>query len=397
MERFLGRAPSGRALYRTRGARKIERLESRCVLNGGALFDLPVAPTVMFSGDRDINAIGEASQKIGGGSFGVASHYSDNMGSMYAESGGFAPVGFGFYEPPMMSMDLADYGGVGGGSMGIVFGAPTELIVIFSTTSNNSSAMYAESGTPAGQSGSNLRADVAPAGGMKPNVSPSLDALPHPASAMSPSQTPLATTVRVTPADFTAAVNSHSALVTSAYAAAGSMKTALFSAIASVAPSIPLLDGAGTAWMQTFVGAQAPANIVVNTATAVRSAFQTAGSGNGIQVERLTDAAFIHSRATVGQAETTVCKASLAGIPLDMRGIERALHTVMSEMESLGTEVSHWLDDMHLVPMIAAVSAAALGAGATYYLRRRGEEEAGRRDEEASSSWLFARLHGHSG
>ncbi|HEV2968764.1 MAG TPA: hypothetical protein VGY55_02170 [Pirellulales bacterium] len=82
-------------------------------------------------------------------------------------------------------------------------------------------------------------------------------------------------------------------------------------------------------------------------------------------------------------------KLSLAEVPLDLRGVEQALQTVMSEMELLGAGLSHWLTDVHLAEMAAAV---ALGAGAAIYLRRRNVREAIQPDDEPSSSWIFERL-----
>jgi hypothetical protein len=84
------------------------------------------------------------------------------------------------------------------------------------------------------------------------------------------------------------------------------------------------------------------------------------------------------------------------GVPglAEMRlpSVQEAIDTVMADIKLIGTEVSGWLEGIHLTPMILAVTAATAGAGAAAYLRRRTGREARDRDEEASSSWLFARL-----
>jgi hypothetical protein len=90
-------------------------------------------------------------------------------------------------------------------------------------------------------------------------------------------------------------------------------------------------------------------------------------------------------------ADVALDKASLASISLDMRGVERALQTVMEEIELLGAGLTHWMDDVHFSRLAVAVTAAALGFGSAYYYRRGGRE-AVRGDDEESLSWLFARL-----
>jgi hypothetical protein len=85
-------------------------------------------------------------------------------------------------------------------------------------------------------------------------------------------------------------------------------------------------------------------------------------------------------------------KAALAELPLDLRRMEQALETVISEVKLIGPEVARWLDGVHATPVTVAIAAAAVAGGSIYYLRRRGTRRADRPEDEASSSWLFARL-----
>jgi hypothetical protein len=84
--------------------------------------------------------------------------------------------------------------------------------------------------------------------------------------------------------------------------------------------------------------------------------------------------------------------ASLVGIPLNMRGVEKALQEVLSEIESLESQVTGWLNHVRLAPLTIVVTAGAMGGATAYYLRRRGDRQADRREDEASSSWLFLRM-----
>ena len=85
-------------------------------------------------------------------------------------------------------------------------------------------------------------------------------------------------------------------------------------------------------------------------------------------------------------------KAALADMPLDMRRMEQALETVVSEVKLIGPEVARWLDGIRVTPLTVAIAAAAVASGSVYYLRRRSTRRADRPEDEASSSWLFARL-----
>ena len=85
-------------------------------------------------------------------------------------------------------------------------------------------------------------------------------------------------------------------------------------------------------------------------------------------------------------------KAALAALPLDLRRMEQALETVVSEVKSIGPEVARWFDGVHAVPVTIAIAAAAVAGGSIYYWRRRKTRRLDRPEDEASSSWLFARL-----
>jgi hypothetical protein len=92
-------------------------------------------------------------------------------------------------------------------------------------------------------------------------------------------------------------------------------------------------------------------------------------------------------------ANWPVHKASLVGLPLNVKGVEQALEKVMSQLGHLETAFSSWLDDPHVAPVVVAITVAALGASTAVYVRRRGGKGAQKRNyQEASSSWLFARL-----
>jgi len=88
-----------------------------------------------------------------------------------------------------------------------------------------------------------------------------------------------------------------------------------------------------------------------------------------------------------------VQKASLVGMPLNIKGVELALEKVMGELGHLGTAFSSWLDARHLTGAAAVFTVVTVGGGTAIYLRRRSSKQGQKRDdEEASSSWLFARL-----
>ncbi|HEY2761542.1 MAG TPA: hypothetical protein VGI75_12385 [Pirellulales bacterium] len=110
-----------------------------------------------------------------------------------------------------------------------------------------------------------------------------------------------------------------------------------------------------------------------------------------------TQIASAYSESTCDFANAPITKASLIGLPFDLAGVEHAVQRVMSEIETIGTKVSTWLDEAHLLPLAAAVAAVSAGAGAAYYVRRGRAETVGRWEDEPSSSWLFLRLQPHPG
>jgi hypothetical protein len=92
-------------------------------------------------------------------------------------------------------------------------------------------------------------------------------------------------------------------------------------------------------------------------------------------------------------ANWPVQKATLVGLPLNIRGVEQALEKVMGEIGQLGTAVSTWLDARHLTGAAVVITVVTIGGGTAVYLRRRGNKQSQKRDDdEASSSWLFACL-----
>jgi hypothetical protein len=131
----------------------------------------------------------------------------------------------------------------------------------------------------------------------------------------------------------------------------------------------------GSAPSATFVATQ----LADAAAMAGRFQFMTSGHAAGAS----------HSFASAADVPTR--KTSLAAIP-NLAVVEQALVSVVSEIEVLGKQLTHWFDDVRLTPMVVAVTAAVAGAGAVYYVRRRGGDEADVLNDDASSSWLFARL-----
>lgn len=94
-----------------------------------------------------------------------------------------------------------------------------------------------------------------------------------------------------------------------------------------------------------------------------------------------------------GVSDWPVQKASLAALPLNIKGVQRALEKVMTDLGHLGSAFSTWFTAQHMTEVAAAVTVITVGSGTALYLRRRGGKLGQKRDEEASSSWLFARLN----
>jgi hypothetical protein len=92
-------------------------------------------------------------------------------------------------------------------------------------------------------------------------------------------------------------------------------------------------------------------------------------------------------------AAATESKASLAEISLNLKSAERALESVMSEIERFGEDFGQWVDENKLTCVAVGMTAATLGAATAYYLRRRAWQEATARDDETSSNLLFVRMH----
>jgi hypothetical protein len=395
MKRFGGRRVSGRARLRGHSVRRIERLESRSVLSGSALTNLlPFAPKGMFHDDSHLGGFGayvDAPSNMKLDSFGGISPMSDKAS---LGSAGFSAGGYGFYDPSLSGMSYGGYGSISEISFGQEFSAPSEIIVIFTPPSDNGIVISSPAVMPQESSVVSPHAEVAPISTTKPSVSPSFDAPPHPAAMVGPSQASLVVTPRIS-ADVNTLVESHATQSMASSAAAGSMRLALSTTMVSFVHSIPLLEGAASAWTQTLTAdhwlqtgsgsvGEVAQSAIASAANSAHQAIQLAGGA----------ASYLQTHA---MANLPVDKASLAGMPLDIANIDQALRTVMSEMKSLGVEVTHWLDNMHLTPIVTTAVVAAFGGGAIYYWRRCNTEETNQPGEEASSSWLFARLQSHSG
>ena len=85
-------------------------------------------------------------------------------------------------------------------------------------------------------------------------------------------------------------------------------------------------------------------------------------------------------------------KASLANVPFNLRGVEQALQTALSDLERLGAKLVDWADENEITIVVVVASAVAAGGVAAFYLRRSASTAAAEREEEASSNWLFVRL-----
>jgi hypothetical protein len=323
-----------------------------------------------------------ALQRFGGNSYSEQTLISE-LGPMAASySREMGQNGYAFFEVPGMNAAGQHV------TYGVVYAETTQIIVVYTFTLDTPPAPQ-DLVTPAS------RVEPPPiTANIRPSAPSPFDAVTHAASTTPADQLPTAAAAHVVPLDLTTSVmNVHSSLQGPGGAAAGSTKSLVFSSVVSAAHSIPVLDGAG-ALVQAFGGDQlSEVAAATNAASTVVQAVAQAGGGQ--RADQSNDS--LNFQAKDSPADMPHSKAALVGIPLNMGNIELALHTVMAEMESLGKGVTHWLDEMHLTPVIAAVAAATLGAGGAYYLRRRGAKETKQPDEEASSSWLFSRLHGHSG
>ena len=85
-------------------------------------------------------------------------------------------------------------------------------------------------------------------------------------------------------------------------------------------------------------------------------------------------------------------KASLADVPFNLKGVEQALQTAVTDLERLGAKLTDWADENQVTIVAVAASALAFGGVAKSYLRRVASEAAEARDDETSSNWLFLRL-----
>ena len=85
-------------------------------------------------------------------------------------------------------------------------------------------------------------------------------------------------------------------------------------------------------------------------------------------------------------------KASLADVPFNLKGVERALQTAVTDLERLSARVTNWAEENQVTIVAVTATAVAVGGLATFYLRRGASASAELRDDETSSNWLFLRL-----
>lgn len=87
--------------------------------------------------------------------------------------------------------------------------------------------------------------------------------------------------------------------------------------------------------------------------------------------------------------------ALLESMPVDVRAVDRALSELLDEIESLGGELSSWLDASEVSPWnLAAGTAVATGVGGLWFRRTRLRRARQQQLDEESTSWLFTQSRG---
>ena len=102
------------------------------------------------------------------------------------------------------------------------------------------------------------------------------------------------------------------------------------------------------------------------------------------------DLAFLASGSTRG--------ALLANLPFNVTAVDKALATMMAEVEGLGGNIAEWLEDSSVPPWaILATVVVTCGIGGWYYGYLRSSGSFREDSEEESSSWLFTQLENPAG
>jgi hypothetical protein len=425
MGRDRRRAATGRGSRWSRKLHSLERLEPRCVLNGSAPWIAPSAPTPVKH--ADVVASGFVS--------GPSSDLVSRLGELnqYANQG---KVGSPFLDGRnvrSLTPNVDDYGSKSGSvsayNSSVVDGtmtwSPTRSPIVEVVTATPQYVVTSFLDTQTGKGISFLEhvgEKSSPIGG--PTKGPSSN---YNATA-SHSEPPNDNYTTRTPTDNSSQNASHSendpAGPTPGDGSAnyGSPATTAVStpSVASAAQSQSSLDTAtaGQAARSVALDSSAAGQFSSAALALVRNADSLSGVAAGqsvltfnVDVPSAGDQPPIGSRATTGPSTRSTAvlplarvlpqggivqlpdgKAALADMPLDIRRMEQALETVVSEVKLIGPEVARWLDGIHVTPLTVAIAAAAVASGSVYYLRRRSKRRADRPEEEASSSWLFARL-----
>ncbi len=108
--------------------------------------------------------------------------------------------------------------------------------------------------------------------------------------------------------------------------------------------------------------------------------------------QQLANGAYVEGTLEKSASAESMPKAALAVVGLDVEKVEQAIAKVMKEVGQMGFDVANWLDEAHLTPLTAAVGAVAAGGGTAYYLRRRSGKLSAALGDEELSSWHFARM-----
>jgi hypothetical protein len=425
MGRDRRRAATGRGSRWSRKLHTLERLEPRCVLNGSAPWTAPSAPMPVSHGYADVapsafvagpssdfvGRLGELDQYPNHGTVGSPFWDGRNDRSLTPTVDGYGSKSgsLSTYNSSVvdgMTTSISDKRNIGE----FVVVTPRSLLIgLYDTTTGTVIAAehFVESDPIGGQTKGPLSDNNAPA---------------------SHSEMANVYDTTTTPTDNSSHNGSHSGNDPAGPAPGASSATnGLPSSTAVSTPSVASAAQSQSS-LDTATAGQAARSVALDSSAAgqfssaalavVRNAESLSGVAAGrsaltfnVDVTSAGDQMPIGPRATTGPSarstgalplarvlpqggniQLPVGKAALADMPLDMRRMEQALETVVSEVKLIGPEVARWLDGIHATPLTVAIAAAAVASGSVYYLRRRSTRRADRPEDEASSSWLFARL-----
>jgi hypothetical protein len=388
----------GRIVYRP-GSRKslrplFERLETRCVLSGAPLL---MPPSSLLGGYRP-DSFGKP-DSYGADNYGAEAKYGpatpDGKGLSPYEGNSQSPMGLSVGKPDngySPSVSDATVQSLGAGTHRIALTTDTFELILVSQAINGryvflTSTIITMPDTQTGNSGNDNASDgshdvskgsishfgTTPISGLNSGTGVAADQSSHEASPVVTVEVPTTTSPVV------------------------QTQTTKLSTLAPLNPTATAtpIQSNGDAYANRVV--QQLAGAAISFDVPVAGNLLTAGMNVISNVQKLTanqKAGLVTIASTADAANWPVQKASLASMPLNLPGVEKALEKVMGELGHLGTTFTDWLDARHLTAAAITVSVITIGGGAAIYLRRRGNKQGLKRDdEEASSSWLFARLH----